>query len=92
MHRSHAGLLFFAVLLVLVIRSPPTPMAMRRGDVESLWQVISHNLGSTSSSVMHQLHALQTIMTTHMHPASALRLVRGACCIRPALAVTSQSH
>jgi hypothetical protein len=52
-------------------------MAMRKEDIEHLWHTVSRRLGSTSSSMMHQLYSLQTGAASHMDPHYAVKLFRG---------------
>jgi hypothetical protein len=50
------------------MQSPPTPLAIRADDVESLWLAVSRRLDNTSNTIMRQLHALQAGMVSHIRP------------------------
>ena len=73
----HAGLLLFVVLLVCMVRSPPTPLALKRDDIEGLWSVVTRNVNSTSSSLMQQLATVQAAMAAHVDPSNAIKLLQG---------------
>jgi hypothetical protein len=65
-----AGFVIFIFLLLYIMRSPPTPLAIRSDDVESLWVAVSRRLDNTSSTIMRQLHALQAEMVSHISPSN----------------------
>lgn len=76
--QARAGFVFFIFLLVAIVRSPPTPMALRSDDVEALWLAVSHRLDNVSSTVLRQLHTLQSGVASHVHPLHGLSTETGA--------------
>lgn len=50
-----AGFVLFFILLLCIIRSPPTPLALTRQDAHQLWDTVAFRVWNASAKILHYL-------------------------------------